>query len=203
MGRLLFLDFSARFNISGQGTHILDYAMSLNGDAPVTRVFGAVSGHAEMDSPHPGPDTSAAQVTFANGVQGQWITGPAAPQAIADSTPWKHVRLAAYAEHGRTLYEEFGQWEIVSPAGRQAGQADAGDMTAWAEGNLAAQASMVNAMFDWLEDDARPAGTNLKLALHQWNVVLGLYASAVWRRPVDIPFDPPDDLFARLASSLR
>ena len=200
LGKLLFLDFTARFNISGQGTHILDYGMSLNDDFPVIRVFGCASGQEEMQSLHPGPDATVAQVLFSNGVYGLWSTGSTSPQAIADNTPWKHVRVAAYAERGRTLYEEFGQWEIISPEGREGGQVD--DMGAWAKGNTLAQAGLLNAMFDWLEDSSKPASTSLKRGLHQWQVVLGLYASQVWRRPVDIPFDAPDDLLPRLINTL-
>ena len=57
-------------------------------------------------------------------------------------------------------------------------------------------------MFDCIEDDDKPAGTNLGLGLHQWQVVLGLYASALWRKPMEIPFDPPLDLFAKLKVAL-
>ena len=57
-------------------------------------------------------------------------------------------------------------------------------------------------MFDWLEDDEKPPGTNLKRSLEQWNVILGLYASTVFRKPIDIPFDPPDDLWERLKAAL-
>ncbi|GAH62307.1 unnamed protein product, partial [marine sediment metagenome] len=70
LGKLLFLDFSAGMNISGQGTHILDYAMSLNQNTPAVRVFGAASGDKEMKTVHPGPDTTVAQILFANGVYG-------------------------------------------------------------------------------------------------------------------------------------
>ena len=55
---------------------------------------------------------------------------------------------------------------------------------------IRAQAALTEAMFDWIEDDDKPAGTNLKLGLHQWQVVLALYASALWRRPVELPFEP-------------
>jgi hypothetical protein len=59
-------------------------------------------------------------------------------------------------------------------------------------------------MFDWIEDDTKPAGTNLKQSLHEWEVVLALYASAVWRRPVDLAgFNPPEDLFDQLAKVLK
>jgi predicted dehydrogenase len=200
LGRLRFLDFSARYNISGQGTHILDYAMSLNEDASVVRVFGGASGTQEMQTLHPGPDTTVAQLLFANGVFGLWSTGYASPPTITDDTPWKHVRVATYAERGRTLYEEFGKWEIVSHEGVEGGRIES--MEQWADGNDSAQAAMINAMYDWLEDDNKPAGTNLKLALHQWETVLGLYASVVWHKPVEIPFDVPDDLYQQLSFTL-
>ena len=57
-------------------------------------------------------------------------------------------------------------------------------------------------MFDWLEDDGKPVGTNLKRSLEQWNVVLGLYASTVYREPIDVPFDPPDALWEKLGQAL-
>lgn len=201
LGKLLFLDFSAGMNISGQGTHILDWAMSLNQDAPVVRVFGATSGTGGIMGYHPGPDTTVAQIVFANGVCGMWNNGFTAPRTVNDNADYKHCRIAAYAERGRTLWEEFGKWEIASSDGLEAGKS--ADIKEHEEQNHAAQAGLINAMFDWLEDDSKPAGTNLKRALYQWNVVLGLYASSLLRKPIDIPFDPPDDLFLKLAEALK
>ena len=60
------------------------------------------------------------------------------------------------------------------------------------------QAHLTEAMFDWIEDDDRPVGTNLKRALHQFNAILGIYASAISGKPIDIPFDPPIDLDSQL-----
>ena len=201
LGKLRFLDFSAGMNISGQGTHMLDYAMSLNNDAPVVRVFGAASGEKGMATGHPGPDTTVGQVLFANGVYGMWNNGYTAPRAGDESTTWQHCRVAAYAERGHTLWEEFGKWEISALSGVEEGRTV--DMDDWHAGNHAAQAALTNAMFDWLEDGDRPAATFLELGLHQWQVVLALYASALWRRPVDVPFDPPEDLFDQLGQALR
>ena len=44
--------------------------------------------------------------------------------------------------------------------------------------------------------------TNLKLTLHQFNAVLGIYASAISHKPIDIPFEPPADLDAQLRDAL-
>ncbi|MCY4553593.1 MAG: hypothetical protein OXC79_07955, partial [Candidatus Poribacteria bacterium] len=72
----------------------------------------------------------------------------------------------------------------------------------WRENNDLAQARLTEAMFDWLEDDTRPVGTNLKRALHQFNAVLGIYASAIFRQPIDIPFEPSTDLDLQLREVL-
>jgi predicted dehydrogenase len=200
LGKVRFLDCSAVGTICDQGVHVIDWAMSLNGDSPVVRVFGMASGAENLSHRmHPSPDTTVAQVVFANGVYGMWNLGYTAPRVLDDEAYYKHCRVAAYTEHGHVLYEEFGRWEIVSPDGVERGHADD---RGWTEGNHLAQASLTNAMFDWLGDDAKAAGTNLKRSLAQWNVVLGLYASTVHRRPVDLPFDPPDDLWERLSRAL-
>jgi len=200
LGAVLFLDFSAGMNISGQGTHILNYGMSLNGESPTVQVFGSASGFSEKDSVHPAPDNTVGYLTFANGVRALWSNGGTAPRVAEPEVEWKHVRVAAYAEKGRVLWEEFGRWEIVSPKGVETGSY--GDMDTWTANNVKAQAAFHMAMIGWLEQGAT-AGTNLKQSLHEWQTVLALYASALWRRPVEMDrFDPPEDLFEQLARGL-
>ena len=58
-------------------------------------------------------------------------------------------------------------------------------------------------MFDWIEDDTRPVETNLKLALHQFNAILGIYASAISYQPINIPFDPSSDLDSQFREVLE
>lgn len=201
LGAVKFLDFSAGMNISGQGTHILNYARSLNDDARVKTVFGCAAGAAGMAEYHPAPDHTAGYLVFENGVRGLWNNGPTAPRCGDPATTWQHVRVAAYADRGRVLYEEFGQWEIVGPAGREGG--DFGGMDGWRTNNRRAQAGFHEAVLDWLADDAREPGTSLRESLHEWKTVLALYASALERRPIELAgFEPDNDLFARLGGAL-
>ncbi|MEE9540130.1 MAG: Gfo/Idh/MocA family oxidoreductase [Candidatus Thorarchaeota archaeon] len=202
LGDLEFLDFSAGMNVSGQGTHILNYGMSFNGDSPVVRVFGAASGVSETDPAHPAPDTTVGYLTFENEVRALWNNGPTAPTCGDPDIFWQHVRIAAYADKGRVNYEEFGQWEIVSPVGVERGHF--GGMDTWVENNLLAQAGLYQAMFDWLDDDQKMPGTHLSQSLHEWKVVLALYASALYRTPIKMSeFAPPEDLFEQLKVALR
>jgi len=196
LGEIRFLDISAGMNIAGQGTHTLNYGMSLAGDLPVTRVFANASGWDAADPGHPGPAASEAYLTFANGLRGLWTSGYVSPRCGDPATTWQHVRAAAYAERGRVLYEEFGRWEIVGEGFAQNG--NYGGMAEWARNNQKAQAGFHQAMFAWLEDDQKTPGTAFKQSLHEWQVVLAMYQSALEHRPVDLEgFDPPDDLVER------
>jgi len=202
LGEVTFLDFSAGMNISGQGTHILDWAMFFNHESPIIRVYGTASDMKLDDVQHPAPDTTLAQVTFLNGVQGMWNNGYTARRLSAASEVWKHLRIAGYAEQGRVLFEEFGQWEIVSFQGSEQPQRGHVDSETWQVLNDEAQARLVGSVYDWLEDDSQVAETHLARSLHQWEVVLALYASTLWRKPVDLPFDPPEDLMQQLQAAL-
>lgn len=201
LGELRFLDLSAGMNISGQGTHIIDWAMFLNQDLPIISVFGAASGmNIREKEQHPAPDTTMAQIVFSNGVYGLWNNGYTAQRVSEDKEVWKHLRIAGYAEKGHVLFEEFGRWEIFSRDGLESGKTT---MENWTIMNHQAQAGLTESVCDWLADDKKPSDMTLHKALHQWNAVLGLYASALWRRPVDIPVNPPDDLFDRLRDALE
>jgi len=201
MGEILFIESSAVGTIADQGVHVLDWAMFLNQDEPVVNVFGMASGADDLRHPlHPSPDTTIAKLVFANGVRGMWNLGNSAPRVLDDDAYYKHLLVAVYAARGRVLFEEFGRWEIVSADSTEGGRIS--DMDDWAEQNHIAQANFTNAMFDWLDDAQNPPGTHLKRTLEQWNVVLGLYASTVYNKPIDLPFDPPDDLWNMLEKEL-
>lgn len=201
LGRVIFLDSTAGMDITNQGTHALHYANSLNNDSEVVSVFGGASGWDTADVNHPGPENSEAYITFANEVRMLWATGPNTPRVGDPETTYQHVRIAAYAEKGRVLWEEFGKWEIEGPDGLESGSF--GDMKQWWANNLLAQAGFHKDMLVWLEDDSKPCGTNLKRSLHEWKAVLALYASALERRPIHLAgFDPSTDLVARLKNEI-
>jgi predicted dehydrogenase len=201
MGDVKFLDISAGMNIAGQGTHTLNYGRSLVGDAKVARVAGSAFGWDRSDKGHPAPAASEAYLTFETGLRALWTSGPISPRCGDPKTTWQHVRIAAYADQGRVNYEEFGKWEIVSPAGNECGHY--GGMETWMANNLEAQSDFHQAMFDWLEDDRKVPGTSLEQSLHEWKVVLAVYTSALLREPVNLDsFEPEDDLFHALEAAL-
>jgi predicted dehydrogenase len=205
LGKVLFIDMSARMNISGQGTHTLNYGMLLNGDSPVALVFANASGWDSQDKIHPAPLTTEAYLTFENGVRGLWTSGCVSPQVGDPKTVWRHFRVAAYAEKGRVGYEGVGKWEIAGDHCQKSGTF--GGMEELQKNNIAAQAAFHCAMFAWLEDKRKIPGTNLRQSIHEWAVVLALYQSSIEGRPVSMKgFNPPDnlvELYRQTPSALR
>ena len=61
---------------------------------------------------------------------------------------------------------------------------------------------MTDAIFEWLEDDAKPHANRLDVSLAESNTVLGLYKSALDGAPVDLPFIPEGSLIGDLKARL-
>ena len=190
IGEVRFIDASAVYPMAGQGTHILDLLFAFNGYAPVKTAFGASSGYDDINGTHPSPQAAESLLTFTNGVRAALMAGAGAPE-FEPGPNWMHKRIAVYGTHG-FLHWRMNAWERSLPDGTvENGQHE------YAREDVRGQANLTEAMFDWLEDDAKPAPTNLGTSLDEWLVILAGYQSTVEARAIDLPFDPPADLLDR------
>ena len=64
------------------------------------------------------------------------------------------------------------------------------------------QAALTEAALDWLENDAKVHPTNLDASLTQFNVILGIYTSAIRRMPITLTVDPEPHLIDTLRAWL-
>lgn len=191
IGQVRFLDASAVLPMSGQGVHVLDLIFAFSGYAQVETVFGASSGYDDINGTHPSPRTAETLITFKNGIRAALQAGEGAPMFDKSAPNWGHKRIAVYGTHG------FRHWwmhgcERSLPDGtiEKLGHE-------YAKEDVRGQAGLTNSTFDWLEDENNISPTNLRTALDEWLVILAGYMSTVEARPVDLPFDPPDDLLDR------
>lgn len=197
IGEVRFIDASARSTPLDQGVHVLELAHSYNGFRDFTSVFGQVGDGAELVSAQPAPAMATASLNFANGVHGSLVCGACAPFAT-DRTEvrYAHKRLAVYGDAG-FVHWTMGGWERRTlQGGYESGSHDYGT-----EDDLG-QARLTEAVFDWLLDDKQPHPTRLERSLDQFNVILGLYLSALRSEPVKLPCDPPDGLLEALKERL-
>lgn len=191
IGEVRFLDASARLPMSGQGVHVLDLIFAFADYQPVATVFGASSGYDDIDGSHPSPKTAEMLITFANGSRAALQAGAGAPSIDASLPNWGHKRIAVYGTHGFRHWWMYGSERALADGQIEKLEHD------YADQDVSGQAALTNALFDWLDNDNKPSPTNLKRSLDEWLVILAGYLSTVEARPVDLPFEPPDDLLDR------
>jgi hypothetical protein len=68
--------------------------------------------------------------------------------------------------------------------------------------DILGQAALTDAAFDWLTQDENAHPTNLDASLTQFNIILGIYMSALGHCPVELPVEPDDDLIEQLRGAL-
>ena len=196
IGEVRFIDVSARSTPLDQGVHVLELAHSYNGFAPFASVFGQVGGPEDLASRQPAPAMAAVAIQFANQVSARMVCGLCAPLATSAESRYHHKRIAVYGTKGFVQWT-MASWERQTPErGYESGAHVYGP-----EDDLA-QARLTEATFDWLEDDGKPHPTRLEHSLDQFNVILGLYVSALTHKPVELPCDPPDGLLDALKARL-
>jgi hypothetical protein len=87
-------------------------------------------------------------------------------------------------------------WETYLDGRRESGAHQ------YPEEDVLGQAAMTEAMFDWLEDDAAVHPLNLDAALREFNVVLGMYMSALHHQVIALPVEPEAELIEKLRQRL-
>jgi predicted dehydrogenase len=197
IGQVRFIEASARMNLAYQGTHSLQAIGAFNPTGTPTTVFGQVSGAKglrENRGQHYAPDQSLVKINYDNDVHALLQCGTNAP-AVGDGTVNKHKRIAVYGTRG-SVHWTMWSWETNCD-----GQRDSGTHL-YPEQDILGQAVMTEAMFDWLEDDEAVHPLNLDAALQDFDIILGMYTSALHHQVIALPVEPEADLIAKLRHRL-
>ena len=198
IGTVRFIEASARMNLAYQGTHSLQAIGAFNpGGKPIT-VFGQVSGAQglqETRGQHYAPDQSLVKINYDNGVHALLQCGENAIKVKDDARINIHKRIAVYGSRG------YVQWTMWSWETYMDGVYDSG-VHEYPEQDILGQAGMTEAMFDWLENDKAVHPLNLDLALQDFNIILGMYMSALHHKVIDLPVEPEPDLLNKLRQRL-
>ena len=195
IGDLRFVEGSARLGLAGQGTHVLNLMFAFAGSHPKS-VFGQVGGKDKwMGNTHRCPDLAFGELDFGH-CRGLLACGQNAPPASDREALHMHKRVAVFGTRG-FVHWKMEAWELFTPErGYHSGE------KSYRDEDVLGQAAMTDAIFDWLEDDAKPHPNRLEVSLAESNTVLGIYQSALTRRPVALPFEPQGSLLDALEPQL-
>ena len=197
VGEVFLVDCSARSTILDQGVHVLELAHTYAGFAGPTRVFAQVSGATAFSTRQPSPDSAVAFVDLEDGRRVHLVAGPTAPRATSSDRIYHHKRICVQGSHGY-VHWTMDRWERqTTEAGYESGVHDYTEEDDRAQGRLTEEALAL------LDDPTAAHPTSLRRSLEQFNIILGAYVSALERRPVDLPVDPPAGLHESLIEALR
>jgi hypothetical protein len=87
-------------------------------------------------------------------------------------------------------------WELGQDGQLESGAHDYGAQ------DILGQAALTGAMFDWLLDDQAVHPLNLNRSLREFNLILGIYTSALHHEVVTLPVAPEPNLIAALRQGL-
>ena len=197
IGEVRFVDASARMNLAYQGTHSLQAIGAFTGFAMPVAVFGQVAGEEglrESVGKHYAPDQCVAAITYDSGIRAQLQCGPNAPE-VGIGRMNRHKRVAAYGTRGHVLWT-MDSWEANCEGKLSSGVHD------YEAEDVLGQAGLTEAMFDWLLDETKAHPLRLSTSLRDFNVILGLYMSALRREVIALPVQPDDCLIPSLRQQL-
>jgi predicted dehydrogenase len=197
IGDIKFIEASARSTPIDQGPHVLQLVSSYIDNSRPVKVMGQVSGAGPLNSIQPSPAHATALVTYANGIQAAVAFGTEmAPKVLPDTSNNRHKRVCVFGTRG-FVHWRFESWERSTPEGGYEG----GDLN-YGEQDVIAQGGLTEAVFDWLDDENKIHPTHLAQSLAEFNLLLGMYQSALTHSPVELPFETPDGLLDRLKAIL-
>jgi predicted dehydrogenase len=176
-----------------QAPHVLQLISSYINNSQPVKVFAQTAGKHYLTHKSPSPDNSTAAIWYKNGVRAHVNFGTAsAPKVHESEHVHMHKRVAVYGSKGYIQWTMWN-WERFTPeGGYESGKHDYG-----AE-DVQAQAGLTEAVFDWIENEAKVHPTHLKQSLAEFNLLLGIYVSGLEHRVLDLPFDPPNKLLETL-----
>ncbi len=197
IGEIRFIDASAGSTILDQGVHLLDLAHWFTDHAAPRRVIAQVAGGSALDSDQPCPDIAAMTVEFEGDVRAQLVVGDVAP-VVRPSQPFHmQKRITVYGATGYVGWTMFGWERLTEEGGYRSGRHE------YVREDERGQAALTASALALVDGGNEPHPTNLWRSLDQFDVVLAGYVSALEHRPVNLPFQPPDQLLALLRRGIE
>jgi len=187
--------------MSQLGTHFMDYIIWANGGSKAKWVVGHLHGKGKLTDVHPSPDYILGQVEFENGIRGIIECGYLSKSYMAKDMFWVDNRLTVYGKLGYVWAETDGRWGGYINGKYITEQGDSWDIQA----TNYLQKPYLRELADWLDDESKVHPCNLDISYHGYEILEGLFLSALENKKMDLPIDTTDfpDLIERMKKELE
>ncbi|GHT95589.1 hypothetical protein FACS1894141_4480 [Spirochaetia bacterium] len=167
------------------GTHFVDYALWANGGIGAEWVVGHAHGREKLSDNHPSPDYLFGEGRLKNGATLIIESGYLAPRTMAEENFWVNNRITVYGTHGYAWAETNGRCGFLTPETQ--GKVDLYQYPNWGTQEPGLQTPYYRDFADWLDNDGSRHSCNIDISLHGFEIIEGLYKSALENTRVDLP----------------
>ncbi|MDR2663750.1 MAG: Gfo/Idh/MocA family oxidoreductase [Treponema sp.] len=167
------------------GTHFVDYALWANGGVGAEWVVGHAHGRVKLTDDHPSPDYLFGEARLKNGATLIIESGYLAPFTMSDEEFWCNNRLTVYGQHGYAWAETNGRCAVFSPETK--GKVELYQYPKFTVQQEDTQTPYYTEYADWMDNDGRKHSCNIDISLEGFEIIEGLYKSALENIRVDIP----------------
>lgn len=200
LGKIYQIQVQCQQHANQIATHYIDYMIWANGGAKPVSVVGHTHGTFYLANSHPSPDYILGEVAFENGVRGIVECGYFSPKHLEHDNSFDHGpkapeyytddRLTVYGETGYAWAECNGRWGAFTAA--TGGKAIGGDFgTFFEQEQFTAQDRYTRDFGLWLDDATKVHPSNVEAAYMGYQILEGIYVSALENKRVDLPMDLP------------
>jgi predicted dehydrogenase len=167
------------------GTHFVDYALWANGGVGAEWVVGHAHGRGKLGDNHPSPDYLFGEARLKNGATLIIESGYLAPFTMSDEEFWCNNRITVYGEHGYAWAETNGRCAVFSPETK--GRVELYQYPKFGVQQEGTQTPYYRDFADWLDNDGKKHSCNIEISLHGFEIIEGIYKSALENTRVDLP----------------
>lgn len=185
IGDISMIHVNTQAWVSQLGTHFIDYALWISGTKKAKWVAGHVNGRQGLTDSHPSPGFANGTVLLENGVRIYFECGYLSQKNLTAEEFWFDNRLAVYGTHGYTWGETNGVWVAFTKT--SGGELLRNQEEDFLTSEIKMQVAYTKDFADWLDDDKKTHPNNINISYHGFEILEGLYLSALDNTRIDFP----------------
>lgn len=206
IGNIEFIRCVTKGNILSMGPHLVDLLLFCLDDVMPNQVWSCAYGMNGHEYGHPAPANVLITLSFPPKIAVYIEVSEEAIGTVGEADGdwqgfgyWQHFELDFWGCRGRAWWKQNQDWGYRSYGMDQ----PCVEKTDWLASDVPGQREFTRAMAHWLDDDVKVHANCLANTLKGFDVIMGIFYSALVQKRICLPADIPDDVVQQLEERLR
>jgi predicted dehydrogenase len=205
IGDIEFVRCVTKGNILSMGPHLVDLLLFFLDDAMPNHIWSSAYGMNGHEYGHPAPASMLINLKFPKNIVAYIEDSDEAVGTIGEEDGnwetggyWQHCELDFWGSKGRAWWKQNLNWGYVANGMSEPKI----EKSRWEKSDVPGQRDFTRAMGNWLDDDAKIHDNCLTNAMKGFEVILGIFYSALLSKRIEMPTNIPEDIVQQLEAKL-